>query len=259
MNPSEDTLRKINQLDPEGLLDRSNLDGSKVVPLAKDGEATDPCHVMSSSEEDNAQDEEDGGSYKSGEDDDESGGGEGGSSNGEDDDDEMQVDTSNMNPASTGSGNPAPNTAAEEGTDGGDVVMGDTADDSAGGTVGGPTGGSMVGSTSGTADISNQVTNEGAIVPGSGESGSGNENCTGENTASPQPCGSRDGGGGGNLPGGGPAHGGSGNNFKMPAIPIIQKNFQKRRFQSGSKKFQKKNPRRFRQKPMRFRPKHIEQ
>jgi hypothetical protein len=221
MNPSEDTLRKINQLDPEGLLDRNNLDGSKVVPLAKDGEATDPCHVMSSSEEDNAQDEEDGGSYKSGEDDDESGGGDGGSSNGEDDDDEMQVDTSNMNPASTGSGNPAPNTAAEEGTDGGDVVMGDTADDSAGGTVGGPTGGSMVGSTSDTADIGNQATKEGATVPGGGGSGSGNENGTGENTARPQPCGSRDGDGGGSLPGGGSVHGGSGNNFKMPAIPLI--------------------------------------
>jgi hypothetical protein len=73
MSPSEDTLRRINQLDPEGLLDRNNLDVSKYEPLARDGEATDPCHVMSSSEDDNAAGEEDGGSYKSGEDDDESG------------------------------------------------------------------------------------------------------------------------------------------------------------------------------------------
>jgi hypothetical protein len=45
------------------------LDSSQYDPLAKDGEATDPCHVMSSSEDDNAAGEEDGGSYKSGEND----------------------------------------------------------------------------------------------------------------------------------------------------------------------------------------------
>jgi hypothetical protein len=235
MNPSEDTLRKINQLDPEGLLDRNNLDGSKATPLAKDGEATDPCHVMSSSEEDNAQDEEDGGSYKSGEDDDESGGGEGGSSNGEEEDGEMQVDTSNMNPDSTGSGNPTPHTAAEDGADGGDVVMGDTADENAGGPVGGPTGAD---------NTSTQVTNANANLPGSGESGSRNENSTGENTASPQPGGSRDGGGhmhggGGHLPGGGHSLGSSGNNFKMPAIPTTQKNNPKKKVPIGVQKIPK--------------------
>jgi hypothetical protein len=41
------------------------------------------------------------------------------------------------------------------------------------------------------------------------------------------------------LPGGGSVHGGSGNNFKMPAIPLIQKHDLKKKVPSGVKKIPK--------------------
>ncbi len=56
---------KTSQLDPEGLLDKNVSELSMyvpIVPLAKDGEATDPCHAVSSSADDNGGGDEDGGS-----------------------------------------------------------------------------------------------------------------------------------------------------------------------------------------------------
>jgi hypothetical protein len=98
----------------------------------------------------------------------------------------------------------------------------------------------MVGAASGTAvNNINQGGKEGTTVPGGGGSGSGNENGTGENSASPLPSSSRDGGGGVNLPGGGSVFGGSGNNFKMPAIPPFQKQDLKKKVPTGVKNISK--------------------
>jgi hypothetical protein len=127
---------------------------------------------------------------------------------------------------------------------------------SAGGPDGDPTGGSLVGANGGIALNINQGRIDNTFGPGCVGSGSGNENDTGENSDSHLHSSSRD--GGGNPPGGVIAYGGSGNNFKMPAIPPFQKHDLKKRFLPVSKTFQKKNPHRFRQKPMRFRPKHTE-
>jgi hypothetical protein len=215
MNFSEEIMRRTSQLDPEGLLDKNVNDMVQYGPLAKDGEATDPCHTMSSSEDDNVAGEEDGGSYKSGDDDEESGGGEG--SSGDEEETEMQVDETNKGtdpPAGLGGGGDGDG-SAEHRTSGGGV-----GDHIGGGPNGGGGGQGVTCSTE------------------AGGSGIGSGFSTGPGTAphshSQGTAGGGETGSGNNM-----------NNFKMPVIPTAPKTDPKTKVPSGVKKTQKnqkKNP-----------------
>jgi hypothetical protein len=200
-------MRRTSQLDPEGLLDKNVNEIGQYGPHAKDGEATDPCHTMSSSEDDNAAGEEDGGSYKSGDDDEESGGGEG-SSGGEEEDD-MQVDETNR----------VPDPPAGQGGNGGADLRtsgGEDRDKNSGG----PNAGGGGGQGSATVSFNTEA----------GGSGSGSGFGTGPG---PAPYSHGTAGGGETV------SGNKMNNFKMPNIPAAPKTDPKTKVPSGVKKTQK--------------------